>query len=59
MAVDGQDLCVSFPGSVVDGLDSDVAAIALSKAVGIALLDRQVNPMEDQALATLLEVMKH
>ncbi len=43
---------------LVEGLDPDVAAIALSKAVGIALLDRQVNPMEDQALATLLEVMK-
>ena len=44
---------------LVEGLDPDVAAIALSKAVGIALLDRQVNPMEDRALATLLEVMKH
>ena len=43
---------------LVEGLDPDVAAIALSKAVGIALLDRQVNPMEDRALATLLEAMK-
>ncbi|MBD3883225.1 hypothetical protein IFO70_15775 [Phormidium tenue FACHB-886] len=44
---------------LVDGLDADVAAIALSKAVGIALLDRQVNPLEDKALVTLLEAMKH
>ena len=43
---------------LVEGLDPDVAAIALSKAVGIALLDRQVNPMEDRVLATLLEAMK-
>jgi hypothetical protein len=43
---------------LIEGLDPDVAAIALSKAVGIALLDRQVNPMEDRALATLLEAMK-
>lgn len=43
---------------LMEGLDADVAAIALSKAVGIALLDRQVNPMEDQALSTLLEAIK-
>jgi hypothetical protein len=43
---------------LVEGIDADVAAIALSKAVGIALLDRQVNPLEDKALAALLEVMK-
>jgi hypothetical protein len=43
---------------LVEGLDADVAAIALSKAVGIALLDRQVNPLEDKALSALLEVMK-
>ena len=43
---------------LVEGLDPDVAAIALSKAVGIALLDRQVNPMEDKALSTLLDAMK-
>ncbi|WP_416670524.1 hypothetical protein [Egbenema bharatensis] len=43
---------------LMEGLDADVAAIALSKAVGIALLDRQVNPLEDKALAALLEVMK-
>jgi len=43
---------------LVEGLDADVAAVALSKAVGIALLDRQVNPMEDKALSTLLDAMK-
>jgi hypothetical protein len=32
--------------------------IALSKAVGIALLDRQVNSHEDKALTALLEAMK-
>lgn len=43
---------------LMEGLDPDVAAIALSKAVGIALLDRQVNSQEDRALSALLEVMK-
>lgn len=43
---------------LTEGLDADVAAIALSKAVGIALLDRQVNAGEDRALSALLEVMK-
>lgn len=43
---------------LTEGLDADIAAIALSKAVGIALLDRQVNSGEDQALSTLLEAMK-
>ena len=43
---------------LMEGLDADVAAIALSEAVGIALLDRQVNPMEDKALSALLEAMK-
>ena len=44
---------------LVEGLESDVAAIALEKAVGIALLDRRVNPEEDRALGVLLEAMKH
>lgn len=44
---------------LMEGLDPDVAAIVLSKAVGIALLDRQVNSGEDQALSALLEAMKH
>jgi len=44
---------------LTEELDVDVAAIALSKAVGIALLDRQVNPGEDQALSAFLKAMKH
>ncbi|MDX2216096.1 MAG: hypothetical protein SFY66_22720 [Oculatellaceae cyanobacterium bins.114] len=40
------------------GLDADVAAIALPKAVSLALLDRQVNPSEDKALSALLNAMK-
>jgi hypothetical protein len=43
---------------LTESLDADVAALALSKAVGIALLDRQVNPLEDKALSALLEAMK-
>lgn len=43
---------------LMEGLDADVAAIALPKAVSIALLDRQVNPHEDRALAALLDAMK-
>lgn len=43
---------------LVPGLDADVAAIALPKAVSIALLDRKVNSSEDKALTTLLEAMK-
>jgi hypothetical protein len=43
---------------LMEGLDPDVAAIALPKAVSIALLDRQVNPHEDHALTTLLQAMK-
>jgi hypothetical protein len=43
---------------LTEGLDADVAAIALSKAVGIALLDRQVNSSEDKALTALLEAIK-
>jgi hypothetical protein len=44
--------------NLMEGLDPDVAAIALSKAVGIALLDRQVNSREDKALSALLDAMK-
>ena len=44
---------------LTEGLDPDVAAVVLSKAVGIALLDREVNEGEDQALSILLETMKH
>ncbi|PZV08261.1 MAG: hypothetical protein DCF22_20555 [Leptolyngbya sp.] len=44
---------------LVDGLDADVAAIALPKAVSLAMMDRQVNQSEDQALAALLKAMNH
>jgi hypothetical protein len=44
---------------LVNGLDADVAAIALPKAVSLAMMDRQVNQSEDQALAALLNAMKH
>jgi hypothetical protein len=43
---------------LMEGLDTDVAALVLSKAVGIALLDREVNSGEDKALAALLEAIK-
>lgn len=43
---------------LMDGLDADLAAIALPKAVSIALLDRQVNPSEDKALSALMDAMK-
>ncbi len=42
---------------LVKDLDADVAALALSQTVSIALLDRQVNPDEYQALNTLLKAM--
>ncbi|MGB3492884.1 MAG: hypothetical protein WBA57_09160 [Elainellaceae cyanobacterium] len=44
--------------ALMENLDPDVAAIALSKAVNLALLDRQVNPSEDKALSLLLDAMK-
>ncbi|MBW4523100.1 MAG: hypothetical protein KME16_25965 [Scytolyngbya sp. HA4215-MV1] len=43
---------------LLEGLDPDVAAIALPKAVSIALLDRHVNSSEDHALTALLKAMK-
>jgi hypothetical protein len=43
---------------LMEGLDPDIAAIALPQAVSIALLDRQVNAHEDDALTALLKVMK-
>lgn len=43
---------------LMDGLDADVAAIALPKAVSIALLDRKVNSSENKALSALLDAMK-
>ena len=42
---------------LVKDLDADVAAVALSQTANIALLDRQINPQEYQALHTLLEAM--
>lgn len=43
---------------LIEGIEPDLAAIALPQAVSIALLDRQVNAGEDDALAALLKVMK-
>lgn len=43
---------------LMEGIDPDLAAIALPQAVSIALLDRQVNAHEDDALTALLKVMK-
>lgn len=43
---------------LVEGLDSDVAAVALPKAVSIAMMDRRVNSSEDMALTALMRVMK-
>ncbi len=43
---------------LMEGLDPDIAAIALPKAVSIALLDRRVNASEDRALTALLQLMK-
>lgn len=43
---------------LVEGLDSDVAAVALPKAVSIAMLDKRVNSSEDLALSTLLKAMR-
>lgn len=43
---------------LLEGMEPDVVAIALPKAVSIALLDRQVNPSEDRALTALLQAIK-
>lgn len=43
---------------LMEGLDADVAAIALTKAVSISLLNQQINPSEDRTLAMLLKAMK-
>ncbi|MEM7762018.1 MAG: hypothetical protein AAGF83_09195 [Cyanobacteria bacterium P01_G01_bin.67] len=42
---------------LVKNLDADVAAIALSQAASIALLDRQVNSGEYHVMQTLLDAM--
>lgn len=44
--------------SVMDHLDADIAAIALPKAVSLALMDRQVNDSENHVLSTLLQLTK-
>ncbi len=44
--------------SLLDDLDPDVAAIALPKAVSIAMFDHKVNQSEDAALTSLLNAMK-
>jgi hypothetical protein len=45
---------------LLDGrLDPDIAAIALPQAVSLAMMDRQVNPSENQALLALLQAVKH
>jgi hypothetical protein len=44
---------------LLDGLDPDMAAIALPKAVSLAMMDHQVNSSEDQALLALLKAVKH
>ncbi|MGB6297346.1 MAG: hypothetical protein WBF90_14340 [Rivularia sp. (in: cyanobacteria)] len=43
--------------TLVKDLDADVAALALSQTVSIALLDRQINPQEYQTLQTLVETI--
>ncbi|MDX2228300.1 MAG: hypothetical protein NW220_01590 [Leptolyngbyaceae cyanobacterium bins.349] len=43
---------------LVNGLDPDMAAIALPKAVSLAMMDRQVNASEDQALTALLQAIR-
>ncbi len=43
---------------LVKDLDSDLAAVALPKAVSIALLDRQVNSPEDRVLSALFQVVE-
>jgi hypothetical protein len=42
---------------LLDGLEPEVAAVALPKAMSIALLDKQVNSSEHSTLHALLEVM--
>lgn len=44
--------------NVLARLDPDVAAIALPKALSIALLDRRVTPQEDSTLTALLKAME-
>lgn len=43
---------------LMEGIDPDLAAIALPLAVNIAMVDRQINSSEDGALTALLQAMK-
>jgi hypothetical protein len=43
---------------LMEELDADIAAIALPKAVSLALMDQQVNDSENQVLNTLLHLTK-
>ncbi|MEO0534643.1 MAG: hypothetical protein AAF215_12360 [Cyanobacteria bacterium P01_A01_bin.123] len=59
--IDGIQSALKVPQSLellMESIDDDVAAVALPKAVSLALLDRKVNPSEDHALSSLLAAMK-
>ena len=43
---------------LIKDLEPDVAAFALSKAIGIALMDKHINEAEDGALKTLLNALQ-
>ncbi|MEM1370386.1 MAG: hypothetical protein AAGG02_20775 [Cyanobacteria bacterium P01_H01_bin.15] len=43
---------------LVKGLEPEVASFALSKAIAIALMDKQINQAEDGALKTLLDALQ-
>lgn len=43
---------------LVEDLEPEVAAFALSKAISIALMDQQINEAEDTALKTLLNALQ-
>ena len=59
--IEGIQTALKVPQSLellMESIDNDVAAVALPKAVSLALLDRKVNASEDLALSTLLAAMK-
>lgn len=59
--INGIESTLQSPQSLdrlMDDLDADIAAIALPKAVSLALLDRQVNDFENHVLNTLLQLTK-
>ncbi|WP_346290067.1 hypothetical protein [Sphaerothrix gracilis] len=56
----GIEVALKVPQSLdllMETLDDDVAAIALPKAVSIALIDRKVTPSEDRALSALIAAL--